>query len=87
MNSNEKKENVFTNRGKALVSKIRCDRDLKQNIGQAAIAIGSFQKLVQLGDTILLKPHFNASDPLPASSDPQFVKAVTNTLSKLQVGV
>jgi uncharacterized protein (DUF362 family) len=43
-------------------------------------AIGGFQKLVEPGDTILVKANFNTSDPPPASSDPQFVKAVIELL-------
>ena len=74
------KENIFTNEGKALVSKVRCDGDLRQNIGQAVAAIGGFQKLVEPGDTILVKANFNTSDPPPGSSDPQFVKAVIELL-------
>ena len=32
------------------------------------------------GDEILLKPNFNTADPPPASSDPEFVKAVIELL-------
>jgi uncharacterized protein (DUF362 family) len=80
------KENVFTNEGKALVSKIQCDGDLKQNIGQAVATIGGFQKLVELGDTILVKANFNTADPPPASSDPHFVKAVIEMLYEQGAG-
>jgi uncharacterized protein (DUF362 family) len=74
------KKNVFTNQGKALVSKIRCDGDLRQSIGQAMATIGGFQRLVKPGDTILVKANFNTADPPPASSDPQFVKSVIELL-------
>jgi uncharacterized protein (DUF362 family) len=74
------KKNVFTNQGKALVSKIRCDGDLRQSIGQAVAAIGGFERLLKPGDMILVKANFNTADPLPASSDPQFVKAVIKLL-------
>ncbi len=74
------KENIFTSEGKVLVSKLRCDGDLRQNIGQAVSAIGGFERLVKPGDAILLKPNFNTADPPPASSDPQFVKAVIELL-------
>lgn len=74
------KSNVFTNEGKALVSKLPCDGDLKRNIAQAVAAIGGFETLVQPGDTILVKANFNTADPPPASSDPQFVKAVIELL-------
>jgi len=74
------KKNVFTSQGKALVSKIRCDGDLRQSIGQAVATIGGFQRLVKPGDTILVKANFNTADPPPASSDPQFVKSVIELL-------
>ena len=74
------KKNIFTNKGKALVSKVRCEGDLRQNIGQAVAAIGGFERLVEPGDTILIKPNFNTADPPPAASDPQFVKAVIELL-------
>jgi len=77
---NDNKKNIFTNEGKALVSKVRNDGDLRRNIGRAVAAIGGFQKLVEPGDTILVKANFNTSDPPPASSDPQFVKAVIELL-------
>ena len=74
------KKNVFTNEGKALVSKLRCDGALRENIGQAVAAIGGFERLVEPGATILVKPNFNTADPPPGSSDPQFVKAVIELL-------
>jgi uncharacterized protein (DUF362 family) len=74
------KENVFINGGKALVSKVACNGDLRQDIGQAVAAIGGFQRLIGPGDTILVKPNYNTSDPPPGSSDPCFVKAVIDLL-------
>lgn len=74
------KTNVFTNQGKALVSKLHCDGELKQNIAQAVAAIGGFERLVEPGGAILVKANFNTADPPPASSDPQFVKSVIELL-------
>lgn len=74
------KENIFTTEGKALVSKVRCSEDLRQSICQAVAAIGGFQRLVEPGDTILVKPNFNTNDPPPASNDPHFVRAVIELL-------
>jgi uncharacterized protein (DUF362 family) len=74
------KSNRFTDGGKALVSKVHCEGELKQDIHRAVAAIGGFEKLVEPGDQILVKPNFNTSDPPPASSDPRFVKAVIELL-------
>ena len=74
------KENVFVRDGMALVSQIRCDGDLKDEIDQAVAAIGGLEKLIDPGDTILVKPNFNTADPPPASSDPRFVQTVIELL-------
>jgi uncharacterized protein (DUF362 family) len=74
------KRNIFTSAGKALVSLVRCDGDLRRDIDQALALIGGLQRLVKPGDTILVKPNFNTADPPPASSDPSFVKAVIELL-------
>jgi uncharacterized protein (DUF362 family) len=79
------KENILTE-GEALVSKVRCDGDLRQSIGQAVAAIGGFERLVKPGDMILVKANFNTADPPPASSDPHFVKAVIELLYEHGVG-
>jgi len=80
------KRNVFTNDGKPLVSKMPANGDLRQTIGQAVAAIGGFEKLVEPGDTILVKPSFNTADPPPASSEPAFVKAVIELLYEYGTG-
>ncbi|HSR33475.1 MAG TPA: DUF362 domain-containing protein [Anaerolineae bacterium] len=78
--------NVFTDQGRALVSKVQCDEILKRDISRAVAAIGGFQRLVEPGDEILLKPNFNTADPPPASSDPLFVKAVIELLYESGAG-
>jgi uncharacterized protein (DUF362 family) len=65
---------------KILVSKVSCTNDLKHDILEAVNLIGGFDRTVEKGDIVLLKPNYNSSDPPPASSDPQFVKAVVELL-------
>jgi uncharacterized protein (DUF362 family) len=43
-------------------------------------SIGGFERLVEPGDEILVKPNFNTEDPPPASSDVEFVQAVIQLL-------
>jgi uncharacterized protein (DUF362 family) len=74
------RHNVFTGDGKSLVSKVPCQGALNRDIHGAVAAIGGFQRLVWPGDTILLKPNLNTADPLPAASDPPFVRAVIELL-------
>lgn len=74
------KKNVFVDQGLSLVSKVRCEGDPKPAIDQAVAVIGGFEKLVSPGDTILVKPNYNTSDPPPGASDPLFVRAVIELL-------
>jgi uncharacterized protein (DUF362 family) len=72
--------NMFTESGRSLVSKIVHSGSLEQDIQQAVDAIGGFQRLIAPGETILVKPNFNTSDPPPGSSDPEFVREVIRLL-------
>ena len=60
------------------IVKIKClsTKDLKKSINGAVAGIGGWQKFIRKGDKVLLKPNFNTADPYPASSDPEFIKAV-----------
>jgi uncharacterized protein (DUF362 family) len=72
--------NPFKENGKVLVSKVPAAANIKQCILRSVNLIGGFEKVVEKGDEILLKPNFNTADPPPASSDPYFVKAVIELL-------
>lgn len=74
------KANVFTKDGKALVSKVRASANLKESAETAVDLIGGFGKAISHGDKVFVKPNFNSDDPFPASSDPEFVKAVVRLL-------
>jgi len=77
------KENVYKKGGKALVSKVKASTDLKASIKKAVDLIGGLEKVVSNGDRVIVKPNFNSNDPFPASSDPEFVKAVVSLLHKV----
>lgn len=72
--------NAFTGEGKALVSRIEHDGELKGSVSGAVGLIGGFEKAIEEGDRVLLKPNFNTADPPPASSDPEFIKAIIELL-------
>lgn len=74
------KVNPYKKDGKVLVSKVSNFKSLKESILKAVNLIGGFDKIVEKGDEILLKPNFNTADPPPASSDPEFVKAMIELL-------
>ena len=72
--------NPFVREGKVLVSKITTTQDLRADILKAVDLIGGFNKVIDEGDIVLLKPNFNSADPPPASSDPSFLKAIIELL-------
>jgi uncharacterized protein (DUF362 family) len=72
--------NSFVREGKVLLSKVVATGDLKVDILKAVTAIGGFDKIIDKGDQVLLKPNYNTADPPPASSDPEFLKALVELL-------
>ena len=74
------KENPFTKDGKVLVSKVEATSNLKESVKKAVQLIGGLEKAISPGDKVIVKPNFNSDDPFPASSDPEFVKAVVSLL-------
>ncbi len=85
------KRNLFVKGSKPLVGKVAYTGDLKESIDTSVSLIGGINKLVDKGDTILVKPNYNTADPFPGSSDPDFIGAVIELLheagaSKVIVG-
>jgi uncharacterized protein (DUF362 family) len=78
--------NPFTRDGKVLISKIATTEKLKADILKAVDLIGGFSKTINKGDQVLLKPNYNSSDPPPASSDPEFLKAIVELLFEQGAG-
>ncbi len=72
--------NHYKENDKILLSKVKSSGHVKGDILKAVNLIGGFEKTLQKGDEILLKPNFNSADPPPASSDPEFVKAMIELL-------
>ena len=66
--------------GKFLVSKTPVDSDLKDAVRTAVDLIGGFDKVIVQDDTVTIKPNLNTADPYPASSDPEFIKALGELL-------
>jgi len=58
------------------LAKIKVENNLKETILKAVNLIGGFDRFIKKGEVVLLKPNFNTSDPFPASSDFDFIKAV-----------
>jgi uncharacterized protein (DUF362 family) len=74
------KQDLFTRDGRSLVSRVAYSGNLKESIELSVSLIGGINKLVEKGDTILVKPNYNTADPFPGSSDPEFIKVVAEML-------
>jgi len=72
--------NPYKKDSKVLVGKVTKFSSSKEAILNSVSLIGGFNKVIQRGDKVLLKPNFNTADPPPGSSDPDFVKAVIELL-------
>ncbi len=72
--------------GRYLVSKIPFSGDLKHTIEEAVRLIGGFEKVISRDDTATIKPNLNTADPYPASSDPQFIKALGELILEAGAG-
>ncbi|MHA1862242.1 MAG: DUF362 domain-containing protein, partial [Candidatus Thorarchaeota archaeon] len=68
------------------VSKTPVDSDLKDAVRTAVDLIGGFEKVISPDDTVTIKPNLNTADPYPASSDPQFIKALGESLFEAGAG-
>lgn len=73
-------ENPYREDGRALVVQTHTAGDLKADIMRMTDGLGGFEKALQPGDRILLKPNCNSPDPPPASTDVEFLAAVVETL-------
>lgn len=62
------------------VSKVTVKNSLKESILESIDLIGGFERFIEKGDVVFLKPNFNTSDPFPASTDPEFLKAVVELI-------
>lgn len=59
------------------VVKVKVEENLKKSILDAVDEIGGLKHFINKGEVVLLKPNFNTADPPPASTDLEFLKAVT----------
>jgi len=72
--------NPFERDGKVFLSKVSTTGDLRSDILKAVNLIGGFKKVIDKGDEVLLKPNYNSADAPPASSDPEFLRAIVELL-------
>jgi uncharacterized protein (DUF362 family) len=70
------------NKSKILVSKVIEKGDLRAAISGAVALLGGFKQFFSSHDKVLIKANFNSPDRYPASSDPEFIKAVVTLLQE-----
>ncbi|MFH1367012.1 MAG: DUF362 domain-containing protein [Patescibacteria group bacterium] len=58
------------------LTKTKSSGNLKSDIQKILPPLGGISAYVKSGDKVLLKPNLNTADLYPASSDPEFLKAV-----------
>jgi len=80
------KHSPYMSEGRYLVSKVHIESNLKNTIKQAVDLIGGFDKVINHDDTVTIKVNLNTADPYPASSDPQFIKALGESLLEAGAG-
>lgn len=65
-----------------IIAKTKSSGDLKADIQKILKPLGGISAFVKPGDKVLLKPNLNTADPYPASSDPEFLKAVIEVVKE-----
>jgi len=58
------------------VERVFVNGDIKKSIISVIHGLGGFNKFIKPGDTVLIKPNYNTADPSPASTAPDFLRAV-----------
>jgi uncharacterized protein (DUF362 family) len=67
--------------GKAALSIVKTDSDLKHSITKAVNMLGNtLEHVFHHGDKVMVKPNFNSADPPPASTDITFLRSVIELL-------
>jgi len=75
-----RRPNPYTRDGRAMVSFVVAEEDIKSDIKKAVDLLGGFEKSLDPQDRILVKPNFNSDDPPPGSTDLDFLAAVIDLL-------
>ncbi|NWF96013.1 MAG: DUF362 domain-containing protein [Candidatus Thorarchaeota archaeon] len=68
------------------VAEVQATQDLRHSIERAVGLLGGLKRFVNEDEVVTLKPNLNTADPFPASSDPQFIKALGEALLNAGTG-
>lgn len=72
--------NLLKKDNRALVSRVDAKGDVRAAVERAISLIGGLERVISRGDRVVVKPNFNSPDPFPASTDLEFLAAVTEML-------
>ena len=72
--------NPWQKNGQVVVSKVVADGDLRASVEKSLTLLGGLGQAISRGDKVFLKPNFNSPDPLPAATDPAFLRVVVQLL-------
>jgi uncharacterized protein (DUF362 family) len=78
--------NLFVIDDKPIVSKVKTTDNIKEDIRKAVDAVSGFRKIINQGDKVLVKPNYNSADAPPASTEPQFLRAIVELLFEYGAG-
>ena len=75
--------NPWLRDGKVLVSKVAADGNIRASVEKSLSLLGNLGQVIGRGDKVFVKPNFNSPDPLPAATDPAFLRAVVELLLEM----
>ncbi len=81
-----RRDNPWRRDGRSLVGRTSAGPDLKASIASCLDAVGGLDRLIEPGDSVLLKPNYNSNDPSPATTDPAFLAAVAELVREAGAG-
>ncbi len=61
---------------KNLIVKTKTDQSIKKSVDKVVDSLGGYNKFIDQGDVVLIKPNYNTADPPPASTALDFLEAV-----------
>jgi uncharacterized protein (DUF362 family) len=76
-----RKKALWSDDGLPLVSRVFVSDGIGEGVAKSLDLLGGLDRLVQRGNTVLVKPNFNSPDPYPGSTDLEFLRAVLELLA------
>ena len=82
-----RKKNIWQRGDKVLVSKVNANGNVREAVEKSVELLGGLENFVQTGETVMIKPNFNRSNPPPASTSLDFLEAIVVVLQEKGVKV